>query len=420
MNKNIKSFPQEAIVLAGGKGTRLKNVIKDIPKPMAIVNGKPFLWYVLSFLSKQGIHHVVLSVGYKADVIINYFGDKFDNIQISYAVENEALGTGGGIKFASRFVKNQEFWVINGDTFFEINLNKFFDKCKGNKISLALAEMKDFDRYGVVKTDNKKIIAFREKQYQKHGFINAGIYLLNKKFIKDFSPDIEVFSFEKDILEKLIDKINIGFFKSASLFIDIGIPTDYYQSQFIFSNNLNKEKLFSLNPEWTIFLDRDGVINHRRPGSYVKSIQDFEFIDGVKKAIKRLSLHFNKLIVVTNQQGLGKGKMSIKELNTVNKYMVDEIKKAGGRIDGVYFCPQLATQKPNCRKPEPDLAYNAKKDFPEIDFKKSVIFGDSISDMQFGKNLGMKTVLLPTKKEEFCKYPEIEVDWRITELSSIL
>ncbi|HHH52783.1 MAG TPA: HAD-IIIA family hydrolase, partial [Bacteroidetes bacterium] len=329
-------------------------------------------------------------------------------------------GTGGGIKYASDFVKGQNFWVINGDTFFEIDLSEFYNKNKDRQISIALAEMAEFDRYGVVEFDNEKITAFKEKQYQKHGFINAGIYLLRKDFLHKFSPDTDVFSFEVDILEQVIDRINIGYYQSSSLFIDIGIPDDYYKSQYIFSKNLNKEKLFSLDSTWTIFLDRDGVINHRRPGSYVKNIEDFRFTSGAKEAMKKLSKHFKRIIVVTNQQGLGKGLMSLDELKKVNKFMLEEVEKSGGRIDGIYFCSQLATDKSNCRKPDPALAYQAKRDFPEIEFQKSIIFGDSISDIQFGKNLGMRTVLIPTKEEEQSKYPSIEVDWRIPALSSVL
>ena len=414
------SFPEEAVILAGGKGTRLKQVIKDIPKPMALVNGKPFLWHLLTFLSHQNIKHFILSVGYKYKVIYDYFGENFNGIKISYAIENKPLGTGGAIQLASQFVEKDAFWVINGDTFLDINLMNFYNKCHNNEISLALVKMKDFDRYGVVETDDEKITAFKEKQYQKQGFINAGIYLLTKEFIKDFAPEKQIFSFEKDILEQIINKVNIGYYKTDSTFIDIGIPEDYFKSQYIFSDNLNKEKLFSLDPDWTVFLDRDGVINHRRPGSYVKSKIDFEFIKGAKKAIKKLSSHFKRIIIVTNQQGLGKGLMTIEELKNVNKYMLDEIKKAGGRIDGIYFCPELAIEKTNCRKPNPDMAFNAKKDFPEIDFKKSIIIGDSISDMQFGKNLGMKTVLIPNKSEEKYHYPSIEVDWRIDSLSDII
>ncbi len=413
-------IPPEAIILAGGMGTRLKDIVKDMPKPMASVNGKPFLYHLMSNLKRQGINHFILSVGYKNQVIKDYFGYEFEGAKISYAVEDTPLGTGGAIKLASTFVYDENFWVINGDTFVGLELNKFYVKTTLKNISLALVEMENFDRYGIVETDDKKIISFKEKEYSEKGFINSGIYLMSKDFINTYLPNHKKFSFEKDILEKLVDNIEIGFYKTNSSFIDIGIPEDYYKSQFMFSDSLDSKKIFQLNKSWTIFLDRDGVINQRLPGSYVKSPKDFKFLPGVKVAIAKLSNHFNRVVVVTNQQGLGKGLMTEQELKNVNEFMLSELKKTGGRIDGVYYCTKLQEEKPNCRKPNSDMALMAQKDFPEIDFKKSIIFGDSISDIEFGKNLGMKTVLLPTKEEEKYLYTNIEVDWRISTLAELV
>ncbi len=411
--------PTEAIILAGGMGTRLREVIKDIPKPMALVNGKPFLYHLMDYLQRQGIKHFVLSVGYKNEVIKKYFGDSFKDAIISYAIEDKPLGTGGAIKLGVEFVSGDRFWVINGDTFVGLKLNDFYKKTTSLEISLALVEMNDFDRYGIVDTDERSIISFKEKEQRDHGFINSGVYLMSKGFLEQNTPIKQRFSFEKDVLEAKVDKAEIGFYKAKSVFIDIGIPEDYYLSQYIFSNNLNVDKLFSLDSSWTIFLDRDGVINKRLQGSYVKTIDDFEFLPGALDAIRRLSEHFNRIIVVTNQQGLGKGLMTIDELKEVNEYMLRKVSESGGRIDGVYFCDKLKGEIPNCRKPNPDMAFIAQKDFPDIDFKKSIIFGDSVSDMEFGRSLGMKTVLIPTKEEEKNLYPSIEVDWRIKGLNQI-
>lgn len=412
-------FPKEAIILAGGKGTRLKDVIKDIPKPMAPVNGNPFLYHLMKYLKLQGIEHFILSVGYKYEVIQEYFGDDFEGAKISYAIEKEPLGTGGAIKLASNHIEGSHFWVINGDTFVGLNFEEFFINTTNKDISLALVEMKNFDRYGKVITNEKRIIDFIEKEYTKQAYINAGIYLISKEFVEIHTPEKKIFSFEKDVLEDNINIINVGFYKSHSSFIDIGIPEDFFKSQYLFSNNLNAEKLFELDDSWTIFLDRDGVINKRIPNSYVRAKEDFIFFNGVKKTIAKLSKKFNRIIVITNQQGLGKGLMTEEELISVNDYMISEVKKSGGRIDKVYYCSKLTSEKPNCRKPNPDMAIEAKKDFPDIVFTKSIIFGDSISDIEFGKNLGMKTVLIPTKKEEKNQYPTFEVDWRINGLEEI-
>ncbi len=413
-------YPKEAIILAGGMGTRLKNVVKDIPKPMAPVNGKPFLYHLLKYLRGQGINHFVLSVGYQHEVIKAHFEDDFEGAKISYAVEKEPLGTGGGIRMAAECIGGKHFWVINGDTYLDVNLSDFYGEINSKKISLALKEMKAFDRYGTVETDDDKIIKFQEKKYTDVGLINAGVYCIEKDYIKNLFDAGEKFSFEKDVLEKNVDNTDMGYHVTKGDFIDIGIPEDYFDAQFMFFNNLSVRNLFELDKDWTIFLDRDGVINKRLPGKYVKTINDFEFLPGAKQAIKKLGKHFQRIVVVTNQQGLAKGYMTEEELKVVNDYMITEINKSGGRIDGVYYCADSSKKEPNCRKPNPDLAQRAKKDFPEIDFQKSIMFGDSISDMEFGNRLGMKTILISTKEEEINKYPLIPVDLRIRALKELI
>jgi len=156
--------------------------------------------------------------------------------------------------------------------------------------------------------------------------------------------------------------------------------------------------LNDLSPDktWTLFLDRDGVINHRPLDDYVKQWTDFEFLPGVLEALSVFSEIFGKIIIVTNQQGIGKGLMTMEDLERIHKKMISEIEKAGGRIDAVYFCPDLEGEPDNCRKPGTIMAGRAKKDFPEIDFSRSIMAGDTENDLLFGKNAGMKTVLINT------------------------
>jgi histidinol-phosphate phosphatase family protein len=165
------------------------------------------------------------------------------------------------------------------------------------------------------------------------------------------------------------------------------------------SDKLNKPGFLSqINKSWTLFLDRDGVINRRPVDDYVKNWDEFEFLSGVLVALKTLSGIFGKIIVITNQQGIGKGLMTIEGLATIHQKMVLEIEKFGGRVDAVYFCPSLKGEDANCRKPGTAMAELAKKDFPEIDFDKSIMAGDMESDMVFGRNAGMKTVYINTNK----------------------
>ena len=143
-----------------------------------------------------------------------------------------------------------------------------------------------------------------------------------------------------------------------------------------------------ISNDWTLFLDRDGVINKRLVGDYVKKVEEFEFIDGALDAIAKFSNLFGVIVIVTNQQGIGKGLMTTEDLNAIHDNMLAEIKYHGGRIDHVFYCPKLAKDNPECRKPNTGMGHEAKSIFPAIDFNKSLMIGDSFSDMEFGTRLG--------------------------------
>ncbi|MCH2044836.1 MAG: HAD-IIIA family hydrolase [Saprospiraceae bacterium] len=150
---------------------------------------------------------------------------------------------------------------------------------------------------------------------------------------------------------------------------------------------------------WTLFLDRDGVINQRKVGDYIRNWKEFCFLDGVLEAIPVLNKYFDRTVVVTNQQGIAKGLMTEQSLQKIHKKMVQEIEYSSGQIDAVYYCAKHKRENPICRKPNPGMAYTAQKEFSDIQFKQAVMVGDSPSDIQFGKNLGMKTVFLTTRDD---------------------
>jgi D-glycero-alpha-D-manno-heptose 1-phosphate guanylyltransferase len=219
------------IILAGGFGTRLSTVVKDVPKPMAPINDKPFLHYIFKELEHQNIKNVVLSVGHLKEVIQDFFQDNYLGISIQYAIENEPLGTGGGIKHAFNFVEEDAF-VLNGDTFFDINLSTL--KNEDADITLALKPMFSFDRYGTVEVDEaQRIISFNEKKHCEHGLINGGVYYFKKSLFDKIETDFR-FSFEKDVLEKHLSDLQIQGKIFDNYFIDIGIPEDYKQAQIDF------------------------------------------------------------------------------------------------------------------------------------------------------------------------------------------
>lgn len=162
-------------------------------------------------------------------------------------------------------------------------------------------------------------------------------------------------------------------------------------------------KDLNINKDWSLFLDRDGVINVKRDNDYVKNLDEFIFIDGAKNAVSKLSGIFKRIVIVTNQQGIGKGLMTESNLEEIHGYMMKEIENAGGKIDQAYFAPQLKQENSIFRKPNIGMGALAKRDFQEINFSKSVLIGDSESDIEFGINLGMVTVFLQNGRNETTK-----------------
>ena len=227
---DVKDYP--AIVLAGGLGTRLRAVINDLPKPMAPVNGKPFLHYIFQYLKSEQIKDVILSVGYKHEVIKDFLGEKYLGISIRYSVEEEPLGTGGGIKQAFDLIEGPAY-VLNGDTFFGLNLlalQEYYLESESD-ITLAIKPLENFDRYGTVQMDETfRIIKFEEKRFVNKGFINGGIYFFDKKLFDKVEVG-QKFSFEKDVLEKYTGELKFTGKVFDGYFIDIGIREDYNKAQ---------------------------------------------------------------------------------------------------------------------------------------------------------------------------------------------
>ncbi len=224
----------EAVVLAGGFGTRLASVVKDVPKPMAPVADKPFLVYVVDDLIAQGVDHIVMAVCYKKECIIGFFGDCYKGVQIDYSVEEKPLFTGGAIKQALSMCHDDMVMIINGDTFFSVDLKEMrrFSERTHAKVVIAVKEMENFDRYGKIEFDKEqRVTLFAEKAPCKKGWINGGIYDIRKDCLAEYP---EKFSFEQKALPKLLLEKEISVFQSSGLFIDIGIPDEYDRAQSLF------------------------------------------------------------------------------------------------------------------------------------------------------------------------------------------
>jgi D-glycero-alpha-D-manno-heptose 1-phosphate guanylyltransferase len=229
----------QAIILAGGLGTRLKSVVKDKPKVLSLVAGKPFLQYVIDYLKKQGVTSFVFSLGYLSEQIIEFLQSTYTDLNCQFYVELSPLGPGGAIQKAIEMTTESQVLITNADTFFDIDIPSMYAQHSTSKSSctIALKEMHGFDRYGSVEIDeNNRIISFKEKSFQKSGLINGGYVFLDKKVFLDTALALpEVFSFEKDFLEVNLTKMLVKGCVFEGYFIDIGIPADYAKAQIDFA-----------------------------------------------------------------------------------------------------------------------------------------------------------------------------------------
>lgn len=226
---------QTAVILAGGFGTRLQSVVSDLPKPMAPVNGEPFLNYQLNYLKHFGFKKVIFSTGHLADKIQSYYKNYYNGIEIEYVHEDAPMGTGGGIRLALEKCEDEFALVLNGDSFFDVNVHDFFrlHVNESSRCSLALRKVSDSSRYGTIETDdNDRIISFKEKTNKTiEGTINGGVYILNKDLYLTTTLQGTNFSIEKDFFEKELNSLVFKGFEFNGYFIDIGIPEDYTRAQ---------------------------------------------------------------------------------------------------------------------------------------------------------------------------------------------
>lgn len=225
------------MILAGGFGTRLQAVVADVPKPMAPINGRPFLEILLDHLVDQGVAEAVLAVGYKHEVIEQHFGSAYRGLRLAYSIERTPLGTGGAIRQAFETLGRERAFVFNGDTHCPVSLPALMDThvSHGAQLTLTLTEVADAGRFGSVVTDvDGRVSAFREKQVGRgRGCINAGVYVVERALLA-YAPSGPQFSFEADVMERVIAQVPVFGHVTAAPFIDIGIPSEFARAQELF------------------------------------------------------------------------------------------------------------------------------------------------------------------------------------------
>jgi D-glycero-alpha-D-manno-heptose 1-phosphate guanylyltransferase len=408
-----------AILLAGGAGTRLQLLAGTTPKCLMPVAGTPLLYYLLMQLYLQQFAQVVLALGHGAAQVqaaAKAWASYHPGMQVLFSTEETPLGTGGAIAKALQQCTNRHVLVLNADTYVATDYKKALQAHQAHEkpVTVLLVGKTNADRYGTVQLDREqRITAFNEKRNGSSGWINAGAYWLQADHpLLAHLP--AQFSWEKDWLQPAALHHLLHGHPVSAYFIDIGIPTDYQQAQ----TDFEKIPMLQPQPDWTLFLDRDGVINIEKENDYIHSWDEFAFYPDALSSIAGFSRLFRRIIVVTNQKGIGKGVTKREEVENIHARMTEAVQAAGGRIDGIYYCPDTADDSP-CRKPNAGMALQARADFPDIDFQRSIMVGNNVSDLHFARRAGMHAVFLRTTQPQLVLPPAL-ADMEVQSLTQLL
>lgn len=396
---------REAVILAGGFGTRLAHVLPDVCKPMAPVAGEPFLRRILDQLDVAGFARAVIADGYRREQIESRFMGTYRGLEIVYSSEDTPLFTGGAVKRALSICTQPEVFVFNGDTWLDTNfdaMEEMLTKHSNAKCCIAVKRMFDFDRYGTVSIDSDGyVLGFLEKTPCSDGFINGGTYLVRREAL---ASEPNVFSLENDWLSRMAPERLLVAYEVTGGFIDIGIPEDYEKAQGMFSCTGESYRL--------AMFDRDGTVNVDT--GHMHRIEDCELIESTVEIMRRYSYDPAwRIAVVTNQAGIAKGLYTTNDMRLLHRQMAAILKEYGVEIDAWYFCPHHPsfTGECSCRKPAPGMLKRAMLDFrakPE----ECVMYGDKETDREAAESAGVifKAINVLSEDDARCGYDVRERD----------
>ena len=405
----------KAVIMAGGKGTRIASVNSDIPKPMIPILGKPILQYGIEALRRANIVDIILVIGHLGNFIYDYFKDgKEFGVNLSYIKEEYPLGTAGAL-FLLKDKLDEDFLLLNGDTIFDVDFDKFmaFHKSRGALASIIThPNSHPYDSGIIIADEDNCVTNWLSKEdprtYYKNR-VNAGIHLLSPKLLERFT-ELKKLDLDRDILKPLIKEKSLYVYDSPEYIKDMGTPDRYYQVIEDIKNNKPFKRNLS-NKQKAIFLDRDGTLN--KSVGFLTNIDDLELLGGVAEAIKKINNSDYLAIVITNQPVIARGEVSLEQLEEIHNKLETLLGEQGAYLDAIYYCPHHPDKgfegerieykiDCECRKPKPGLLLKAAKDF-NIDLSSSWMIGDYKNDVLAGINGGTATILLNEKDFEGVK-----------------
>ena len=425
----------KVVIMAGGKGTRISSVASDIPKPMIKIEGIPVLEREIECLKEQGFDDLLITVSHLGKIIMDYFGDGSGNspvtgqpfgVHIEYYFENEPLGNAGAL-FKIKDKLTEDFLLLNADAMFDVDFSRFveYHKQHGGLVTLFThPNSHPYDSGLIIADKNGAVEKWLAKEDERPLYyrnrVNAGLHVINPEIFALSGIDAEVVGkiggdgksvkvdLDRQLLKPLAGTGKMFCYDSPEYVKDMGTPDRYYsvcadyrEGRVTGKNLKNKQK--------AIFLDRDGTIN--KYVGFLRNIDDFELIDGVAEAIRKINESGYLAIVVTNQPVIARGEVSFNELEEIHNKMETLLGKEGAYLDAIYYCPHhphkgYEGERPelkidcDCRKPKPGMLLKAAEDF-NIDLSQSWMIGDGQNDIVAGINAGCKTVLIGDSNENY-------------------
>lgn len=398
----------KVVIMAGGRGTRIAQLFPNIPKPLIPVDGMPILEREIRSLADQGFKDLILTVGYLAEKIQDYFGDGSRlGVHIEYFVERIPLGNAGALFRIREQLGDEPFFLLNADAAFDVDFKRMlaFHQQHGGLVTLFTHPNSHPYDSGLIIADKDGHVEqwlskedVRPQWYDNR--VNAGLHVIDPKVLDRLADKIDLSNkvdLDRQVLKPLCGTGAMYCYDSPEYVKDMGTPKRFHQVEADYKSGTVQAKNLH-NKQRAIFLDRDGTIN--KYVGFLRDINDFELIEGTAEAIKKINESGYLAIVVTNQPVIARGEVSWDELYEIHRKMQTLLGQQGVYLDGIYICPHhpdkgFEGERPeykivcDCRKPKPGLLLNAAKDF-NIDLSQSYMIGDSDNDVEAGQNAGCK------------------------------
>ena len=405
----------QAVIMAGGKGTRLSAVTQNlIPKPMADFCGKPIIQLLIDNLTENGIKDIIICVGHLGEQIIDYLGDggRFGAV-FHFVKEKEPLGSAGALYYAKEYLKD-DFLLVNADLVLDIDIKRMYDFHLENRAKATVfvhPNSHPFDSDIVLKDEKSRVLKFDFKgsarNYDYENCTNAGIVIFSKELLS-FFDSAKKLSLEKDVIAALIESGERVFAYSSTEYVkDVGTPERFLAAKKEFESGKPLRRNLK-NRQKAVFLDRDGTLNKFK--GLITDPSQMELIEGVTQALKRINKSDYLAIVITNQPVLARGECTKETLDLIHKRLFTLLGNAGCFVDDLIYCPHHPDKgfegevkelkiDCDCRKPKTGMV-NVMAQRYNIDLSASFFIGDTYTDVQTGFNCGMKSILIPSKADD--------------------